>query len=84
MSPYGEGPVAKKEQRCLKSSFIWDEQLFGGTPLNLNVFMTGWLKVEVLKLFHDYIDHWDFEYTRHFVVERYWWPIVASDVHEYV
>lgn len=48
---------AKKPQWCLKSFFIWVRQLFRKTPLGPKAGVLGWLRVEVLNMFHDDIGH---------------------------
>lgn len=69
MSPIEGEPTAKKAQRCLKSFFVSDGQLFRRTPLGSMIIMSGRLRVEVQNTFQDHIGHQYFDSAVQFVVD---------------
>lgn len=64
--------------------FIRDYQLFGRTFSGAKVVIRCSLKAEILRMFHNYIGHWNFESVQQFMVEGYLCPIIVFIIYEYV
>lgn len=74
----------RSTMRMAKVFLYWNGQLFKRTPLEPKIVVEIHDWYPVLELFHDEIGHWDTETTRVFVVDRFWWPSLGSDVSKFV
>lgn len=71
-------------RRASKSFLVWNDELFRRTPLGPKIVLPKSIRTQALEMFHDRIGHWNSETSRQFVVDRYWWPKVTSDVYAHV
>lgn len=71
-------------KRNAKIFTTWSGRLFRRTKKGFRPVPGMGKRVEILRLLHDNIGHWDEASTRQFVLTRYWSPTVRRDIFDYV
>ena len=79
-----DGNYDRRVKRASNSYLFVSGQLFRRTVHRIRVIPPGHQRVGILKSFHDDIGHSDLNTTRQFMSDRYWWPRMHRDIHDYV
>lgn len=68
----------------MKIFFVWSWQVDRRTILRPSLAVPVLLRVGGLKTSHNKMSHCKTESTKQFIIERYWWPGITTDIHRYV
>ena len=74
----------QKVRRNAKRFAVWDGSLFRRVEKRLKLVPRLDQRMSILQTYHDEIGHWDRNSTRTMLTDRFWWPSMYKEVHDYV
>lgn len=74
----------RRVRKNAKRFLSWNGNLFRRTKGGIRFIPPRSARVQILRMLHDNIGHWDVTTTKQFVLDRYWWPAVYRDIYDYV